>query len=186
MAEKETITTSKEVESPPSDKDHGVGAEEKDEEKAIYEIGYHILPSISEEELPAHVSAIKDMIKKEAGVFIMEEAPAKISLAYPMSKMEEGKRSIFEGAYFGWVKFETQRTHIGNIKHALDENNNVLRFLIIETVREDTRAPRRSVTAQKVETLAKSKPMVKLTKKETSAPIVDSEIDRTIEELVVE
>lgn len=186
MSEKETIPTSKEVGTPSSDESQSVGAEEKNEEKTIYEIGYHVVSSVSEEELPARVSAIKDVIKKEGGVLIMEDAPSKISLAYPMSKMEDGKRSIFESAYFGWLKFEVEGDNIGNIKRAFDENNDILRFLIIKTVREDTRAPRRTVMAQKTETPLRSQPIVKLTKKETPAPIVDDEIDRTIEKLVVE
>lgn len=163
-----------------------VATEEKGEEKTIYEIGYHVVSTVSEEELPARVSAIKEVIKKENGVLIMEDAPSKISLAYPMSKMKEGKKSIFESAYFGWLKFEMEQGNIGNIKQSLDENSDILRFLIIKTVREDTRASRRTITAQKSETPLKSQPIVKLTKKETSAPLVDAEIDRTIEKLVVE
>ena len=186
MSEKEIIPTSKEAGTQSSDESQSVEAEEKSEEKTIYEIGYHIVSSVSEEELPARVSAIKDVIKKESGVLIMEDAPSKISLAYPMSKMESGKRTVFESAYFGWLKFEVEQDNIGNIKQAFDENNDILRFLIIKTVREDTRAPRRTVMAQKTETLLRSQPIVKLTKKETPAPIVDDEIDRTIEKLVVE
>lgn len=186
MSEKETIPTPKEAGIPPSDESQSVADEEKNEEKTIYEIGYHVVSSVSEEELPARVSAIKDVIKKESGVLITEDAPSKISLAYPMSKMEGGKRTMFENAYFGWLKFEVGQDSIGNIKQAFDENNDILRFLIIKTVREDTRAPRRVVITQKNETSPRSKPIVKLTKKETPAPVVDAEIDRTIEKLVVE
>ena len=56
-------------------------AEEKSEEKTIYEVGYHVVPTVSEEELPTRVSAIKDVVKKEGAALIMEDAPSKISLA---------------------------------------------------------------------------------------------------------
>ncbi|MCH7598106.1 30S ribosomal protein S6 [Patescibacteria group bacterium] len=161
-------------------------AEEINEEKTIYEIGFHVVPTVDEGELSARVSLVKEAIKKEGGVLIMEESPKKISLAYSMSKMESGKRTMFDSAYFGWLKFEMDRDNIGNIKRVLDENNDILRFLIIKTVREDTRVPRRVVTAQKAEAAPKPKPTVKLTKKETPASVVDAEIDRTIEELIVE
>ena len=160
-------------------------AEEINEEKTIYEIGYHVVSTVAEGELLAQVSLVKEAIKKENGVLIMEESPKKISLAYPMSKMESGERTIFDAAYFGWLKFEIDRDNIGSIKRALDENKDILRFLIIKTVREDTRVPRHVVTAQKAEA-PKPKPTIKLTKKETPASVIDAEIDKTIEDLVVE
>jgi len=153
--------------------------------KAIYEIGYHILPTIDEQNVPSIVSSLKEEVEKAGGVFVMEEFPTRISLAYPMSKVVDGKRTRFDGAYFGWMKFELLRENIESLKKAFDDHKDILRFLLIETVREDTRAPKR-VTAPPKQELPKPKPISSLTKKETPAPVSEDELDRTIEKLVAE
>ena len=152
---------------------------EEEGEKAIYEIGYHLLPTVGEQEVPTHVSALKEGIERAGGVFVMEGFPTRISLAYPMSKIVDGKRTRFEKAYFGWMKFEILRDNIKAVKKTFDDNPDVLRFLLITTVREDTRAPRRIVTPQKSE-VPKQRTIVSLTKKEKPVPVSEDELDRTI------
>jgi ribosomal protein S6 len=113
--------------------------ENKDESALkVYEVGYHLLPLLAEEQLPAEVGNLKGAIESKGGLFISEEFPKLRPLAYEISKTVEGKKHHFEQAYFGWVKFEVSPESIGEINNAFKKNTHVLRHILIETVREST------------------------------------------------
>ena len=103
---------------------------------AVYEIGYHLLPTLSEEEVPKEVSKLMDVLKAENATFVGERFPSKIQLAYPMAKRVNSKRTNYDSAYFGWVAFEVPREAIVRLKPLLDGNQNILRYLIVVTDRE--------------------------------------------------
>lgn len=156
-------------------------------EGKVYELGYHLSPDIKENDIESEVATIKSIIEKNGGSFIDEEMPKKIALIYTIVQSESNKKQKFNNAYFGWVKFETIAIAVLEIKKALDKNKSIIRFLIINTVRESTIAPKRVLLERVVvvETPKKiSKPIEK--KEEKKTPISDEELDRTIEELVVE
>ena len=155
-------------------------------EGKVYELGYHLVPNIKENDIESEVATIKSVIEKNGGSFIAEEAPKKIELLYTIIKSEASKKKRFNNAYFGWMKFETSAEAIVSIKSVLDENKSIIRFIIINTVRESTLAPQRVLLERvAVETPKKiAKPIEK--KEEKKTPISDEELDRTIEELVVE
>ena len=108
------------------------------EGKAVYEVGYLVMPSVSLELLPREVDAIKEIISKVGGELISEGVPEMKPLAYIMVKAVGATRPRFDTAYFGWVKFETTRESISEVKKALDAMEKIIRFLLIETVRENT------------------------------------------------
>ncbi len=156
----------------------------KTEKATVYEVGYHIVPTVSPENLPKEVDAIKAILGKVEAKIISEEGPKMISLSYPMLKVVGPKRDYFETAYFGWVKFEAEPVAAVELKRALDLSEKVLRFIIVKTVRENTmhghkflkdgkEAPRRaSSTDKKVEGV----------KPEATA----EELDKSIDKLVIE
>ncbi len=158
-------------------------------ETQIYELGFHIVPSVEEGKLPAEVDSIKAFIEKQGGAFIAEDFPKKIGLAYTITKDTEGKRNKFDTAYFGWVKFEMKTENIMNVKDEMDKNKNILRYLIIKTVKESTLAPK-SAMAPKEEApkQIKQKPILKTgdMEKKEGPKMTEEELDKTIEELIVE
>jgi ribosomal protein S6 len=103
---------------------------------AVYEVGYHLLPTLSEDEVQKAVSAIMELIKGEGGSFVGDRFPSKIDLAYAIGRRINSKRTMYEAAYFGWVAFEMSKDTIEKIKTALDANTNILRYLIVTTDRE--------------------------------------------------
>jgi len=155
-------------------------------EGKVYELGYHLSPDIKESDIESEVTTIKSVIEKNGGSFIAEEMPKKMALVYTIVQSESSKKKKFNSAYFGWVKFETTADAMQSIKKTLDENKNIIRYLLINTVRESTIAPKRVLLERVVVDTPKKiiKPIEKREEKKT--PISDEELDRTIEELVVE
>lgn len=162
-------------------------------ETQIYEVGFHIVSSVSEDTVSGEVEAIKSLIEKSGGVFIADEFPKKISLAYTITKDIEGKRQRFDTAYFGWIKFEMKTDSIIDLKEGMDVNKNILRFLIIKTVKESTLMPK-SVISPKAEVIKSVKPLPagrqekpkEVVNEKAKTPVSEEELDKTIEELIVE
>lgn len=156
------------------------GQNEESTERSIYELGFHIVPTVGDDNLGAEVAAIKSMIERSGGIFIAEEFPTLTALHYPVGR-KTGKKETYTTPYFGWVKFELEPRHIKDLEEHVDSYEHVLRYLLIKTVREDTRIPKRVFQKQQESAPIKSK-----TTPEKSAPVSEEELDRSIAELVVE
>ncbi|PIP55609.1 MAG: hypothetical protein COX06_02345 [Candidatus Zambryskibacteria bacterium CG22_combo_CG10-13_8_21_14_all_42_17] len=115
-----------------------VNSESLTGEKTVYEIGYLILPSISEDKISDVVDAIRKVIAKEGGTEIDAEAPFKENLAYTMSKTIGASRYVLSDAYLGWIKFEVDKAKVVAIKAGVEKITEVLRFLLVKTQRETT------------------------------------------------
>ncbi len=111
---------------------------EKDENVAVYEVSFLLLPSLASEQVPSSADFLKKVIKELGGAIISDENPILIDLAYPMTKVVGTTRHKVDTAYFGWLKFELSRDGMEKVKKSLDSSENVLRYLIIKTVRENT------------------------------------------------
>ncbi len=112
----------------------------EDTNKKIYELGYHFLPTLSEDEVAKAVTALKDQLSGLEATTIAEAHPALMTLAYEIGKDIENKRRMFATAYFGWIKFEVATEAIEGFKELMEKNANILRFIIVKTVRESTLA----------------------------------------------
>lgn len=158
----------------------------KNSEEKIYEVGYHLLSSIAEENVPAEVEKIKAFLSKENAVIISEEAPKLRPLAYSIKKAFGGSYKVFDKAYFGFIKFELgEDADIRNIDLAMKNNESVLRYIVIKTVRENTMySPKISVYSDKDAKIKPLKVVEKVEKDEKPASI--EEIDKSIDALVSE
>lgn len=111
-----------------------------EESKQIYEIGYHVMPNLSEEEVAKVVEGIKSMLSKFEATIIAEQYPESMNLSYEIVKEIENKNRRFKNSFFGWVKFELDRSKLEEVKAFFDKSMNILRSLIVKTVRENTLA----------------------------------------------
>ncbi len=109
---------------------------EDHKELEIYEIGYSILTSVSEDKLDDVVTKIKKAVTDVGGAPLDSEAPFQQELAYPMSKTVGARKYVAEEAYIGWMKFECAPENTPTIKTSLDKIEEVLRFLLIKATRE--------------------------------------------------
>lgn len=150
-------------------------------ENRIYEIGYLLVASIAENDVPREVTVIKDLLEKEGIKVFAEEFPKFRPLTYPMKKHIAGAYQTFTNAYFGWMKFEMTGDKVARIEEELKRNANILRYLFIKTVRESTlvgaRPPRTDGPRPKREAPTEATP---------SAPVSEAELNKSLEKLIAE
>ncbi len=148
--------------------------------RPVYEVGFHLLPSIPEEGLGAVVEKIRTLLGKAE--IIAEGFPAKMTLAYTIERAHTGKRDKFTQSYFGWIKFVVEdRSNTQALQESLRTMPEVLRFLVIETTREDAKeAPRRAVfSSDRLEGETIKKPVAA----EKGGEVSQAELDKSIEAL---
>lgn len=160
--------------------------ENKEEDTQIYEVGFHIIPMVPEEGVPAVVTELKDGIQGHGGVVIAEEFPRFRPLVYTVRKAIGGKYNKFNSAYFGWVKFEAPTAGARAIDKFFSGHEKILRSILIKTVRENTMAPQKAFVPRDAKTVAKAPGVGSLKRPEDKAPVSEEELDKTIAELVVE
>jgi ribosomal protein S6 len=152
----------------------------------IYEVGYHIVPTVKEEDVEKVVGSIRAEIEKAGGNFISEGAPSLMKLAYPMTTREGEKYIEHDRAFFGWIKFEASPEAAGALEAALKANVAIIRCLVFKTVREDTRAKYKAPTLREVKRTDTLKPTTRRTEETKEAPVSEEELDKALEELTVE
>ena len=154
------------------------------DEKAVYEVGFHVVSTVPEGEVGGVVDKIRAEIKTSEAEVIRENSPKKMTLAYPIERpVSGGTKENHTSAYFGSIKFETTPEVVPALLAALKGMKEVLRFILVETTREDsTAAPRRAVfSSDRLEgkTIEKRPGAV-----EKGGKVSDEELDKSIEALV--
>ncbi|MBC7981477.1 30S ribosomal protein S6 [Candidatus Parcubacteria bacterium] len=104
----------------------------------VYELGIHLLPTLSEADVQIEFSKIKSNIEKLEGEIISESAPRMFKLAYEIPKTIKAQKKWYETAFFGWVKFELEASKLATFEKFVKELEETLRYLIVKTVRENT------------------------------------------------
>lgn len=151
----------------------------------IYEVGYHIIPTAKEEDLDKIVGSIRTIIEKAGGSFIAEGAPVLTRLSYSMSIREGEKHVEYDRGYFGWIKFEAEVAIAKTLDEALKKNAELLRHIIFQTVREDTRAKYRAPQLREV----KRTDTIKSTPRrpeEGTAPVSEEQLEKALEDITAE
>ena len=139
------------------------------------------------------MSAVVESVRKALGdaEIISEGFPKKMTLAYQIERPSigatadgaaQGKYEKYTESYFGHIKFAMPRESVNAFTAGVRALQPILRFLIIETVREDiATAPRRAVfTSDRLEGKTLEKPV---TEPEKAAEVSDAELDKSIEAL---
>ena len=154
----------------------------------VYELGYLLSPAVGDENLPKTFGDLKAGIEKHGAIFISEDYPKLIPLAYEMERNIANKKNKFTNAYFGWMKFEVDPGAVAAIEKDLKLNDLLVRFLFIKTVRENTLASRRTQGFGRRRMIRKTEDGENSgaeTKKEEPKVEVSSEaIDQKIDELI--
>jgi ribosomal protein S6 len=150
---------------------------------AVYELSYH-MTRMSEADCEKQLQTIRDAVIKAGGSFLAEGALEDMELAYSMSQHDK--------SMFGWMKFEIAPAAIQSLQHdVLKAQKNLIRYSLIKTVREDTRASAQARTphvgtgvVQEVET--KGVLERKTTTEEPAEAVSDEALDEALDELTDE
>ncbi|MBI1999540.1 MAG: 30S ribosomal protein S6 [Parcubacteria group bacterium] len=159
-------------------------------EPRLYELGYHIVPTVGEEGIGAEVTLVKDELEKLGGLVVSDEMPRVVRLAFPIAFVPAFKRGAetrvqYASAYFGWIKFKMPPANIAAFRAALAANEKVLRFLITHaTLTKPIMAPRTMAFLSR--TSASQRGDEPRERRATLPSLKEEDIDKTIEGLVVE
>lgn len=149
-------------------------------EVPVYEVGFHLIPTISEEAVSSTVEKIRSVLK--SAEVISEQFPARMPLAYTVERSVQGKREKYTESYFGFIKFAAEREVAPALTEALRGMKEILRFIVISTSREDAPNPRHAVFASarlEGETIKKPEQAP-----EKPAEVSEEELDKSIDALV--
>jgi len=104
----------------------------------VYELGFILVPSMPETEVPSQLEAIKEMIAKVEGTVHSAGTPEFIDLAYTIEKNVASKKMKWSQGYFGWIKFEAAPEAMEALKKILDANTSIIRYLTVKSDIENT------------------------------------------------
>ncbi|MBC7836701.1 30S ribosomal protein S6, partial [Acetobacteraceae bacterium] len=80
--------------------------------RPVYEVGFHVVPTVSEETIGAVVEKIRSELSRGNAEILSEQMPQKITLAYVIERSDSSKHEKYAEAYFGWIKFATEKEYI--------------------------------------------------------------------------
>ena len=106
-----------------------------------YEFAFHILPTVTEEEVPAVFGDLKTLIDHAGGHIIQEEAPQHFDLAYTVVTHSEGKNFKYNHSFFGWVRFMSLPEHIEKLQAEIKHDGRVMRHIIIALTKAEMEHP---------------------------------------------
>ena len=149
----------------------------------LYELGFILNPQIEEARVGEEAAKIKAVIESDGGVIVAEELPKYRALSYTMIKRLASGNNRVSSGYFGWVKFESEADSLSSIDAAAKNNENIIRYIMIKTVK-DSMYVQRSYGVRKMFQSNASKPIEGVPAERKA--VSDEELDKSIEKLVAE
>jgi len=157
-----------------------------DTDLVTYELGYHLVPSLSETDLALRVAELSKAIADIGGTIISDGYPQACVLSYTIRKMRGGKWDSYDTSFFGWVRFNAPAEGVAPIKDVADHNEFMVRYLILKLPRAALITPpsviRRVVESGEVE--VEPKALVKRVDEEEKVEVSEEELDKQIEQLI--
>ncbi|MCX6712738.1 MAG: 30S ribosomal protein S6 [Candidatus Vogelbacteria bacterium] len=101
-------------------------------ELKTYEVGFLLSPFLPLEKVEETVEAMyQAWVLDLGGEIVVKHAPKMRTLAYPVAKFINNKKSSFKEAYFAAVKFKISPEKIRTQKELIEKDGNVIRFLVV-------------------------------------------------------
>lgn len=151
---------------------------------SIYEIGYHLVPTLDDDGVAKANADLRALIEKKGGSVLSEEAPRRMLLAYPMTRHFAGKNEHFNQAVFVWLKCELSGAEAVGLGQDLTKNTEILRHLMARTVKDDTLlAGRQFLRSEQKE---KEKRAAAAAGEAEKAPLSEEELNRSLEKMMAE
>jgi|GEM_PF-1291181 len=159
--------------------------EVKESERDFYEVGLLMVPTMTEEEATATLSKMITSLEKQGGVIKQTVTPATRPLTYDMTQVVGSKRSTWSTAYFTSVTFEYDVDLVKALELSLKEDTSIIRSLVIAVPTEAFTPRERRIPASHKEEVKTDAVNVSAVAAPT-LPLNEEELDKTIENLVIE
>lgn len=146
------------------------------EDKKLYEVGFLLIPTLSDDQVSAAAAAVKEAVEKNGGLVTKDEAPKFKRLAYEMRKKIDTKYETYDSAYFGYIIFEAASEDANTVKDKVASIKEVLRFIMVKDPVLDRLQVAGDEDEEEVEAEAEeAKPEVEVSEEE-----LDKSIDRIV------
>ena len=132
-------------------KDKDVGEVADDVASIVYEVGYSIVPNLPHEKLSASVRGIKETIEALPSKILSEAYPERREFAYELTRSLANRTVRFREGYVGWIKFRATPTSVESLQKTFQLKDDIIRFIIVKTVPENTLYGDRVLKIKKVE-----------------------------------
>ncbi|MEX0934807.1 MAG: 30S ribosomal protein S6 [Candidatus Paceibacterota bacterium] len=104
----------------------------------LYELGYHIVPTIAQGKIEDTVREISSLVEKHGGSVRGGEFPEMRDLAYSVTQRTDSGKKEYKTAYFGWMNIDLSAEEIDSLKEELRSLDSVLRFILLTKKEDDT------------------------------------------------
>jgi ribosomal protein S6 len=159
--------------------------EDKAKGTIAYELGYHLVPSLGEDDLALRVTDLQKAIADLGGSILSEGEPQTYSLSYTMHKMRGGKWDRYDTSFFGWIRFELQAGKLAELTDMLEHNEHLIRHLLIKLNPIALMPePERKPYVPQGEVVTEPKQLEKKQDKEEKGEVSEEELDKQIEQLI--
>jgi small subunit ribosomal protein S6 len=158
-------------------------------EVKLYELGFHLNPAITDDQVSSKIDEIKAVLTKNGAEIVKEGEAQSMKLAYEITKSIGGKNERFTSSTFSWVQFNLGSEGLEEIKEAIDLNDEIIRSLIVKTTDDEEHSTSKIANEDESEESeesdnsgeAKVEEPVKEEKKEEEEP-VEEEKESAVEE----
>jgi len=159
--------------------------EDKEKTAVAYELGYHLVPSLGEDDLALRVTDLQKAIAALGGSILSEGEPQSFTLSYTMHKMRAGKWDRYDSSFLGWIRFELEPSKLAELKDTLEHNEHLIRYLLIKL---DPIAlmpePEKKPQVETGEVATEPKQLEKKQDTEEKGEVSEEELDKQIEQLI--
>lgn len=159
-------------------------AAEAPNERAMYELAFHLTSKLNEEEVAKETETIATTVRAHGGEIAMTELPTLRPLTYPVSKVIKGKREAVEQAYFGWMQVRIEGEKLPALMATLGGMLPVMRVMSMVLPKEALLP--RSAALKVIRTPERELQRVEKPAAPAAPLMTEEELDKTIESLVVE
>ncbi|HQU07512.1 MAG: hypothetical protein B7X04_00245 [Parcubacteria group bacterium 21-54-25] len=117
------------------DESSDTAVDETRAEPRVYELGFHIDPELSQEDVKKIFQKLK-AVAAEAGTVVATGDPEKMPLAYTISRMEHTGRHDFSTTFFSWIAYEATGEAHDKVLETVRGEDHVFRFIDILTTKD--------------------------------------------------
>jgi ribosomal protein S6 len=149
---------------------------------ATYELGYHLVPSLSEDDLALRVDELKQAVVGAGGKIVADQAPQSFVLSYTMKRLRGGSYDKYDTSFFGWLRFEAVTEGIDELREGLEKNEHLVRHLLFKL--DQAALKPQPAPVRRPQEVTERKTLERKQEVEEKGEVSEKELDKQIEQLI--